>query len=156
MWLRLSFVCLVFVVQASFPGKTGETMRQRYGPAISETFLVRPGLVVSASYGKNGQICELFIAPQKPTTLIKSADQTARTIDSKLLTEVIDELVPERERGRGISANFYNIACLPTNDCGGAGSSWEKVAIYRNGRMNDEHYATIQWHGADCKLTPGH
>lgn len=33
MWLRLSFVCLAFVVQASFPGKTGETMRQRYGPA---------------------------------------------------------------------------------------------------------------------------
>jgi len=153
MWMRLTAVSLfVLAFHSSFPGETGETMRDRYGPPISETFLVRPGVVVSASYGKTGHFCELFIAPQKPTTLIKSADQTAKTIDSKLLTEVIEELVPESERGRGISANFYNMACLPANDCWGTGSSWEKVAIYRNGGTNDEHYATIQWHDADCEF----
>ncbi len=156
MWLRLSLVSLFFVMQSSFPGKTGETMRERYGQPISETFLVRPGLVVSASYGKNGQLCELFISPQKPTTSIKSAHQTAKTIDSKLLTEVIDELVPESERGRGISADIYNIVCLPSNDCGGSGSTWEKVSIYRNGAINDEHYATIQWHGAKCETKTTH
>jgi hypothetical protein len=143
MWLRLSLVCLYFVMQISFPGKTGETMRQRYGPPVSETFLVRPGLVVSASYGKHGQFCELFISPQKPTSPIKSADQTAKSIDSKLLTEVINELVPESERGRGISGDFLNLRCLPSDDCAGTGSNWEKISIYRNGSSNDEHYATI-------------
>jgi hypothetical protein len=68
MWLRLSLVCLFCVVQSGFPSKAGETMRQRYGPPVSETFLVRPGLVLSPSYGKNGQLCELFISPQKPTS----------------------------------------------------------------------------------------
>lgn len=86
MWLRLSLVFLFFGPQISFPGKSTETMRERYGPPISESFLVRPGLVAPASFGKNGTICELFIAPQKPTTLIKSAGQTAKRIDSKLLT----------------------------------------------------------------------
>ena len=149
MWLRLSLLCLFLAVQTSFPGNTGETIRQFYGPPVSETFLVRPGLVVSISYGKKGQVCELFISPQKPTTLIKSANQT-KVIDSKLLTEIIDELVPENERGRGVSGDFLNIRCLPSDDCAGTGSNCEKISIYRNGSSNDEHYATIQWHGADC------
>jgi hypothetical protein len=155
MWLRLSFVCLLCAVQTSFPGKTRVTMRQRYGPPISEAFLIRPGVVVSASYGKNGQVCELFISPQKPMTPIKSADQTAKSIDSKLLTEVIDELVPESERGRGISSDFLSIRCLPSDDCAGAGSTWEKLYIYRNGGSNDEHYATIQSHSAECASKTG-
>lgn len=150
MWLRLSLALLFFGSQNSFPGKNAKTMRERYGPPISESFLVRPGLVVSASYAKNGTMCELFIAPQKPTTLIKSADQTAKKIDSKLLTEVIDELVPEKDRGRGISADILNITCLPSNDCGGSGITSEKVTVYRNGGSNDEHYATIQWRSPEC------
>ena len=155
MWLRLSLVCLFFVVETSFPGKTAESMRKRFGSPVSETFLVRPGIVVTASYGKNGHFCELLISPQKPTTPIKSADQTAKTIDSKLLTEIIDELVPESERGTGISASFYNLACLPSNDCGGTASTWEKVSIYRNGGANDEHYATIQWRDVGCATQTG-
>jgi hypothetical protein len=155
MWLRLSVVCLFCAVQISFPGKSGETMRERYGPPVSESFLVRPGIVVSASYGKNGRMCELFVSPQKPTTPIKSADQTAKSIDSKLLTEVINELVPEGERGRGISGDFLNLRCLPSDDCAGTGSTWEKLYIYRNGGSNDEHYATIQWRGPECASKTG-
>jgi hypothetical protein len=151
MWLPLSLVCLFFAAQGALPGISGETMRQRYGPPVSETFLIRPGLVATASYGKNSQVCELFISPQKPTTPIKSADQTPKSIDSKSLTEVINELVPESERGRGPSAaEFLNVRCLPSDDCAGTGSNWEKVSIYRNGGSNDEHYATIQWHNSDC------
>ena len=93
---------------------------------------------LSASYGKKGQVCELFISPQKPTTPIKSANQT-KVIDSKLLTEIINELVPENERGRGISGDFLNIRCLPSDDCVGTGSNWENISIYRNGSSNDEH-----------------
>lgn len=155
MWLRLSLVCLFLAVQGSFPGKTRETMRERYGPPVSETFLVRPGLVVSTSYGKNGQVCELFISPQKPPTPIKSADQTAKSIDSKMLTEIINELVPVSERGRGTSASFLNLRCLPNDDCAGTSSNWEKVSIYRNGSSNDEHYATIQWRAAECASKTG-
>jgi hypothetical protein len=154
MWRRLSLLCLFLVAQNSFPGKTGEAMHQFYGLPVSETFLVRPGIVVSASYGKKGQVCELFINSQNPTTPIKSANQK-KAIDSKLLTEVINELVPEKERGRGLSGDFLNIRCLPSDDCAGTGSNWEKISIYRNGGANDEHYATIQWHGADCASQTG-
>ena len=152
MWLRLSlvFISCFVVAQTSFPGKTGETMRDRYGPPVSESFLVRPGIVVSVSYSKKGQECELFIRPQEPATSIKSADQTAKSIDSKLLTRVIDELVPVGERGRHIIDAFVNIRCLPTDDCAGTGSTWEKISVYRNVSSNEEHYATIQFLDKDC------
>jgi hypothetical protein len=145
MWLRLSSVCLFFAAQGGLPGISGKTMRQRYGPPVSETFLIRPGLVVTASYGKSSQVCELFISAQKPTTLIKSEDPAPKSMDSKLLSAVINELVPGSERGRGPSAaEFLSVRCLPSDDCAGTGSNWEKISIYRNGGSNDEHYATIQ------------
>jgi len=155
MWSRLSLLCVFFVLGSSFPGKTIETMCQRYGPPLSENFVVRPGIVVTATYAKDGHVCELLITPQKPITPIKPADQTAKSIDSKLLTELIDELVPEKERGRGISGGFLNLMCLPSNDCAGSGSNWEKVSIYRNGGNNEEHYATIIWGDADCASLTG-
>ncbi len=155
MLLRLSLVCLFFLVETSFPGKTAESMRQHFGAPVSETFLVRPGVVVTASYGKNGHFCELLVSPQNPATAIKSADQTAKTIDSNLLTKIIDELVPESERGRGLSGNMLNIRCLPADDCAGSGSTWEKVSIYRNGGACYEHYATIQWSDVGCAIQTG-
>lgn len=155
MWTRLVMSLFLWAAQSILPAKTDETMRDRYGPPISETFLVRPGIVVTASYGKNGHFCELLISPQKPATPIKSADQTAKTIDSTLLTEIIDELVPKSERGRGLSADMLNIRCLPADDCVGSGSTWEKVFIYRNGGANDEHYATIQCRDVGCPTQTG-
>jgi len=155
MFLRLSLACLFFVVEASFPGKTDESMRHRYGPPISETFLVRPGIVVTASYGEDGHSCELFISPQKPVTPVKSADQTAKSIDSKLLNEIIDELVPASERGPRGMAGFLNMRCLPSDDCAGTMSTSDKLSIYRNGGADGEHYATIQWRDADCSSKTG-
>jgi hypothetical protein len=155
MWSRLGLLCILFVLEGYFPGKTIETMRQRYGPPLSENFVVRSGIVVTATYAKDGHVCELLIAPQKPITPIKPADLTSKSIDSKLLTELIDELVPEKERGRGISGDLLNLMCLPSNDCAGSGSTWEKVSIYRNGGDNQEHYATIIWLDADCAPLPG-
>lgn len=155
MWSRLGLLCILFMLESSFPGKTNETMRQRYGPPLSENFVVRSGIVVTATYAKDGHVCELLITPQKPITPIKPADQTAKSIDSKLLTELIDELVPEKERGRGIGGSLENLRCLPSDDCAGSGSTWEKVSIYRNGGNREEHYATVIWRDADCASLTG-
>ncbi len=42
-----------------------------------------------------------------------------RTIDSKLLTEIIDELVPMSQRGKFVKRSFMNVDCLP--DCSYSG-----------------------------------
>ncbi|MGO9167004.1 MAG: hypothetical protein ACLP56_09025, partial [Candidatus Sulfotelmatobacter sp.] len=98
--------------------------------------------------GSSGHVCEIVVSPQRPASLIKSGKNT---IDSKQLTEVLDEIVPVKERGRYLMGTFDDIVCLPDNDCHGVEENWAKVIIYRNGSTNSEHYATIQWHRHECR-----
>jgi hypothetical protein len=148
MWLHLGIVASLFVLAASFPADTGPTLHERYGRPISETYLVRPGIVASARYGGSGHVCEIVLSPRKPSSLIKSGNYT---IESKELTEVLDELVPLNERGKYLIGTFDNITCLRANDCQGVQSKWENVVIYRNGSTGNEHYATIQWRREECR-----
>jgi len=82
------------------------------------------------------------------------AQNRKNTLDTKELTEVLDEIVPTNERGKFLIGTFDNITCLPENDCQGVQGKWEKVGIYRNGGTGNEHYATIQWHREECRSAP--
>jgi hypothetical protein len=155
MCLRLGLLLLVFTLQSSFTGKSALTLRERYGQPISETYLVRSGIAVSVIYGESGDVCELLISPRKPSSLIKSADQTP-AIDFNQMTEIIDELVPVSERGKGKGSSMLNLRCLPADDCAGSEGSWEKLRIYRNAGQGGEHYATIQWQRDECNSKMGH
>ena len=151
MLLRLGVVAHLFVFAASFPTDTAETLHERYGPAISETYQLRPGIVASARYGSSGHVCEVVVSPRKPSSLIKTGNYT---IESKELTAVVDEIVPTNGRGKYLIGTFDDITCLPDNDCQGVQGKWEKVVIYRNGSTGKEHYATIQWHREECRSAP--
>lgn len=152
MALRLASLLLtVIALQGFFPGKTAVTLHDRYGRPISETFLVRPGITVSATYGQSGDVCELLVSPQKPSSLIKSANDPSSTINFERMTEIIDELVPLNERGKAVGTGTLNLRCLRADDCAGSESSWERLLIYRNAGGGGEHYATIQWQRDECK-----
>jgi hypothetical protein len=154
MCLRLALLLFVVALQSSFTGRSALSLRERYGQPISETFLVRPGIAVSAVYGKSGDVCELLVSPQKPSSLVKSANDTA-TIDFNQMTEIIDELVPVSERGKGVLSGMLNLRCLPADDCAGSAGHWEKLVIYRNGGHGGEHYATIHWQRDECNSKTG-
>jgi len=144
MWLRpLGFVLLsAFVFQSSFSPDTAQTLRERYGQPISETYLAKPGVVVAASYGPSGHICNLVVSPER---LWNS------TFESKQLTEIIDEVAPVNERGKFLIGGFLNSFCMPTNDCFGTESTYEKVHIARFGGTDAEHYARIEWLRDECR-----
>jgi hypothetical protein len=117
-------------------------LRRKYGEPVAETFIVRPDINVTATYGKDGRITEWVIAP-RTTALIKSRTQT---LSQDTVTAIFDELVPSAARGKGQLAGFLNVQCMPDNDCGGSTNTFEKVTIYYNaaaaGRV---HYAVVQW-----------
>ena len=152
MWLRsLGFVLLsAFVFQSSFPADTAQTLRERYGQPISEAYLVKPGVVIAASYGPSGHVCNLVVSPER---------LWSSTFESKQLTEIIDEVAPMNERGKPLINGFLNAYCMPTNDCFGTESTYEKVHIVRFGSTDAERYARIEWLRDDCrnsrKLSPG-
>jgi hypothetical protein len=128
---------------------TATDFSKRYGPPVSETYLVRPGIVATVSYGKSGHACEIVVGPnQSGAGLVKSRNVT---IESQQLTEVLDEIVPAKEKGKLRAGSFVNARCLPSDDCNGSEADSDAVSIYRNGGANEEHYAAIQWHRAECR-----
>jgi hypothetical protein len=117
-------------------------LKNKYGEPISETFLLRPGIAVTASHDSSGQITELVIAPLV-TDLIKSK---GNGLSRDVLKNLIDELVPVSVRGIPQIGGFLNLACLPANDCYGSYDSYEKLTVYYNaGKNGNVNYAVIQW-----------
>jgi len=149
MWLRMSVIFLALAVQASFPAKTSQSLRQRYGQPISETFLVRPGIVVTATYGKSGNTCQLVISPKEPNGLIKSIPDSD-TIDYKLLKRIENELVSVPERGKYKMGTFIDLMCPPPNDCWGTQEDWKNVVIYTNSGKTGARYDVIKWTRDEC------
>jgi hypothetical protein len=123
-------------------GQSRDEFRQKYGEPISETFMVRPDISVTATYATNGRITELLISP-RTTDLVKSR---GKTLSQDSVKAIIDELVPSFVRGKYVIAGFVNLACLPENDCQGSSVSYENVTIYYNAAAEGGvHYAVVQW-----------
>jgi hypothetical protein len=72
--------------------RTSDNLSTKY-PIVS-AYGVRPGILMTAKYAENGQVCEMVMqrcySPDQP-----NADST---IPNKLEDQLIDELVPGVER----------------------------------------------------------
>ena len=152
MWTRGAAILLAILFQASFPAKTPDALRQRYGKPFSEIFLVRPDVAVAATYGESGETCLLMIEPLE--TLGRSVTPKSPIIEEKLLEEISKELVPEEDRGKFKMGTFLNIICLPDNNCAGVEEDWTKLVIYRNSGEKGTRYETITWKRAECRRAP--
>jgi len=99
------FFSLLLAAACGFP-QTSQELRQRYGPANSEHYTVRPGIILVATYTDNGEPCEMRIEPKKAPG-VSSSD----TMDSEVVTEIIDELVPVDRRGTFVAGDDGNGGC---------------------------------------------
>jgi hypothetical protein len=132
----MKVVAVLLMLCGSVLAQSREDLTKKYGAPRSETFLLRSNIAATVSYGSNGQITELVIAPFT-NALIKSF---GNGVSPDALKELIDELLPESTRG-GVLAT-----CLPANDCNGSQMSYEKLTIYYNaGKNGNVNYAVVQW-----------
>jgi hypothetical protein len=149
--MRIAFIFLLTAVVAT--AQTSSTLRQKYGQPTSETYdgepveiyKVRPDIKVTVRYTKRGDVCSMFIGPVSETTNGKPF-----LLKSEPLDEVIDELVPEDQRGTHIMDTFLNITCLPNNDCYGTRKDYEQLLIVHNGSIDAYRYASIEWKHRKC------
>lgn len=89
-WI-LGISSLFFVALGMNPG---EKFQSRYKRV--ESYEVRPGILASPTYGKNGVLCRISIEKRHVQPGIV---EMSPTIPSKLTQEIIDELAPPSERG---------------------------------------------------------
>ena len=138
----MKLVLILLILCGGVVAQSRDDLEKKYGEPISETFLLRPGIIVTASHNSNGQITEMVIAPLV-TDLIKSK---GNGLKRDALKQLIDELVPLSERGTPQIGGFLNIACLPENDCYGSYDSYEKLTVYYNaGKTGNVNYVVIKW-----------
>ena len=132
----------LLAASGTLAGQSRNELTQKYGEPISETFMVRPGIGVTATYATNGRIVELLISA-RTSGLVKSR---GNTLKQETVRAIVDELVPLPLCGKSLSTGFANLSCLPENDCYGTTKSYENVAIYYNaGRDGSIGYAVVQW-----------
>jgi hypothetical protein len=145
---------LLFLAMAmtSFPADTSRTLQDRYGQPISETYIVKPGVAVTAQYGVSGHACTVVVKPRKPIHPLNN--RTNRVGDYQEVMGILRELVPENERGHYVIGTFLDIVCAPGGadmDCGGVNEDWEKVVIHRSGSDERQHFAEVHWKRDECK-----
>lgn len=151
MCARLS-VALLLMGLVSFPADTSQTLHERYGQPILETYLVRPGIRAAARYGTSQHVCAITLYPEHPKHPLNLRENSIGA--DKQVAEVLNELVPEKERGKHLMDTFLNLTCFGPDldvDCGGVEENWEKLTIHRMGNTNSLHYAAIHWKRDECK-----
>ena len=141
--LAILFICMTASAQSR------EELQKRYGSPVTETFTVRPSISATVSYAETGEVCEIIIHPQQLTSALDYS--ITKTMRSKALTEIIDELAPIRQRGKQLMGTFLNLTCLPLGNCYGVMDSYERVTITRNGGDDKQRYAIIRWKGTTCR-----
>lgn len=122
------------LVSGTLLGQSKEELGRKYGDPVSETFMVRLGVTVTATYGTNGRIAELLISPVV-TGYVKSQG-LRKPMSKDFVQALIHELLPSSMRGKFVIARFDNIGCFPTNDCWGSSEEYEEASIYYNARRD--------------------
>jgi hypothetical protein len=93
-----SWIAFLVIVQCSVfaKGQTAESLAAKY-PVVS-AFEVRPGVLMTAQYAQDRQVCEIQLArhytPDQP--------DVKPTIPPELQTQLIDEIIPNDQRGSRI------------------------------------------------------
>lgn len=90
----LPLLFLLFAMVAA--AQTAGDLTARYGDPDAEQFVVRPGITMMARYAEDRTACEMLIEPKHS---IQRPDDKAQSMATGTVSEIIDELIPESERG---------------------------------------------------------
>ena len=154
--MRIHVSLIAVLALLAFPADTYKTLREKYGKPIfdvhaqpgGETYLVRPGVAVEARYGKSGHVCWLLIRPEPAAYPINSRKNA---IGAKQVDEILNELVPPKERGDLMGGTFLNLNSLdPGTNSFGTEQEWQEVTILRNGDIDADQFARVQWKRSEC------
>ena len=83
-------------------------LHNAYGTPTREELSVRQGMSVTVKYGRDLQACEIRIHPSNSSLLMKEPETL---MVPELVTEVIDELAPVTERGKGGLKTLSSAGC---------------------------------------------
>ena len=145
MWLRLwRAILILFLVSVSASAQTSNELKQKYEQLGNGSYLVRPGIILSVSFGENGQACRMQI--QSGSSI--SSKYPEEVMPRKIVDQIVNEFIPLAQRGK---VNFQS----SFGGCTGASViDYEKVEISYTSRCDKQGgsvtSARVIWKGSKC------
>jgi hypothetical protein len=115
---RIAIPLLFLLIVTAAVAQTAIDLTARYGDPDVERFIVRPGITMVARYAEDRTACEMLIEPKHS---IQRSDDKEQSMATGTVSKIIDELVPESERGILLNRMIENM-----------GASEFQVAEYQN------------------------
>jgi hypothetical protein len=148
-------VLLLFLVLSAIvaPAQSASELKALYGDPDVERFLVRPGITLMVRYAGDRTACEMLIQPMRTIIPLNEATMYMRP---EVMTEIIEEVLPEANRGKLLRRFVINSGCNDVET-----KEYENVTINRFRHKCDlpnpeiEGEATITRKNSSCALTSG-
>lgn len=105
--IALHLLCIVLLLSIA-TSQTAQELTSRYGEPDLERFAVRPGISLTVEYGSNRLACRMLI--EKTRSPFGDPEET-EYMRPEVVSEIIDELVPEFQRGAEVSQFMLNTGC---------------------------------------------
>jgi len=83
-------------------------LHTRYGESVMQRFVVHPGITLMATYGRDAAACRMVV---EPTRSIIPQDEPAEYMRPEVVTEIIDEILPEADRGKLVLRTVTKSGC---------------------------------------------
>jgi len=132
---------LLLFLSAAIMAQNSNSLRQKYGEPFSETFEVRPKILLTVKYAKTGEVCSMRIEPLTFRIGDLQLGNT-RLIESKLLDEILEELAPENQRGKFLVGTIRGGVMV---------ADYERVEVYQKGKTDKWSSAGIVWKNEACE-----
>ncbi len=87
---------------------TATDLHARYGDPDVERFKVRPGITLMVDYGTDQSACQMVVEPRRS---IIPRDEPAKYMRPEVMTEILDEVVPEADRGKLLFNTITKSGC---------------------------------------------
>jgi hypothetical protein len=87
---------------------TATDLHTQYGDPDAERFIVRPGITLMVAYDTDHSACQMVV---EPTRSISPRDKSAKYMRPEVVTEILDEVLPEADRGKLLLDTITKSGC---------------------------------------------
>lgn len=94
--MLILIICVILAPTTG--GQSVEDLRAKYRSITS--YEIHPGVVMTPQYAADGHVCEMVLERRHET---ESGFKTADTFTDSEVTALVDELVPQSERGKAVT-----------------------------------------------------
>jgi hypothetical protein len=148
---RVAFV--FFLILSAVPPTSAQSVADLSAKyPVVQAFEVRPGILMTARYDADGQVCEMVLERRHTT---KTGIDLGVSLTQEEVIKLVEELVPEVDRGKKLKGFYKSDSSITVN-----GSiveteyPYENISIVFHGSVSDscagDMVAIVKWRKRAC------